>query len=323
MAASTIPGMINDVKQDALNALTGIPPLDTFQGPDLSGFMRKIERVDLARSNLFTVNFTDFRKIINADGVIDFDNDPIKTNPFGFDNMQQGTDFIWNKATDKIKNEILKSSSMSIKALFGAYDPEIIQSIFGQDVVDIFSGPAYDVNKDISLLAKSATIPGVSFETEKTYQDKRPFSNVKGRTVDNISMTFYCTPNYAERSLFLSWMNKIHNPKKNTYSFFDSVKQRIEIATFNRKGKISSIAICQDCIPIRVGPVNLDFDANNQVATFEVDFEVSHVVHVPYDDSYGTWNELGGMIGRGVQSIEAIRSNSTTRRLRKIAQFLS
>lgn len=322
MAASTIPGIINDVKQGALDGISSVPPLDTFQGPDLSGFMRKIERVDLARSNLFAVNFSDFRKIINADGVIDFDNDPIKMDPFGFDNMKQGTDFIWNKATDKAKDYILKTSSMSVKALFGAYDPEIIQSIFGQDVVDIFSGPTYDVNKDRSLLAKSANIPGVSFETEKTYQDKRPFSNVKGRTVDNITMTFYCTPNYAERSLFLSWMNKIHNPKKNTYSFYDSVKQRIEIATYNRKGKISSIAICQDCIPIRVGAVNLDFDSNNTVATFEVEFEVSHVVHVPYDDNYGTWNEAGGMISRGVQSIEAIRSNKTTRRLNKIAQIL-
>lgn len=322
MAGSSIFDPVADLKQSALEGLQTIPPLDSYQGPDMSEFMRKIERIDLARSNLFTVNFTDFRKIINADGVIDFDNDPISTNPFGENNLQQGVDFLWNKATDKVKDYLFKSSSMGVKALFGAYDPEIIQSIFGKEIVDIFSGPTYDVNKDISLLAKSATIPGVSFETEKTYQDKMPFSNVKGRTIDNISMTFYCTPNYAERSLFLTWMNKIHNPKKNTYSFYDSVKQTIEIATYSRKGKISSIAVCKGCIPVRVGPVNLDFDANNQIATFEVEFEVSHVVHVPYDDTYGTWNEAGSMISRGVQSVEAIKSNKTTKRIRKIASWL-
>lgn len=319
---SSVTGALDGLKQDALGGLQTIPPLDSYQGPDLSEFMRKIERIDLARSNLFTVNFTDFRKIINADGVLDFDSSPVSTNPLGQDNMQQGTDFLWNKATDKVKDHLLKTSSMGVKALFGAYDPEIIQSIFGKDIVDIFSGPTYDVNKDISLLAKAANIPGVSFETEKTYQDKKPFSNVKGRTVDNITMTFYCTPNYAERSLFLTWMNKIHNPKKNTFSFYDSVKQNIEIATFSRKGKIASIAVCQGCIPTRVGPVNLDFDSNNSIATFDVDFEVSHVIHVPYDDSYGTWNELGGMIDRGVQSIEAVRRNKTTRTLGKIARIL-
>lgn len=322
MSSSSMFGPLTDLKQDSLNSLQQISPMDSFQGPDLSGFMRKIERVDLARSNLFTVNFTDFRKIINADGVIDFDQEPIRTGDGLEDTLKQGTEFLWNKATDKATDFLLKQGSMGIRALFGAYDPEIIQSIFGQEVVDLFSGPSYDVNKDISLLAKSVNIPGVSFDTEKTYQDKRPFSNVKLRTIDNITMTFYCTPNYAERSLFMSWMNKIHNPKKNTFSFYDSVKQTIEIATFNRKGKISSIAICQGCIPVRVGPVQLDFDANNQVATFEVDFEVNHTVHVPYDDTYGTWNEAGGMISRAVQSIEAIKSNRTTKRIRKIANFL-
>ncbi|QHJ78972.1 MAG: hypothetical protein [Caudoviricetes sp.] len=322
MSSSSMFGPLTDLKQDSLNSLQQISPMDSFQGPDLSGFMRKIERVDLARSNLFTVNFTDFRKIINADGVIDFDQDPIRTGDGLEDTLKQGTEFLWNKATDKATDFLLKQGSMGIRALFGAYDPEIIQSIFGQEVVDLFSGPSYDVNKDVSLLAKSVNIPGVSFDTEKTYQDKRPFSNVKLRTIDNITMTFYCTPNYAERSLFMSWMNKIHNPKKNTFSFYDSVKQTIEIATFNRKGKISSIAICQGCIPVRVGPVQLDFDANNQVATFEVDFEVNHTVHVPYDDTYGTWNEAGGMISRAVQSIEAIKSNRTTKRIRKIANFL-
>lgn len=284
---------------------------DTFQGPDMSGFMKKIERIDFARSNLFTVNFTDFRKLLTTDGVIDFDSDPIISNPFQSDNnlLNQGTDFLWNKVTDKAKDIIYKNSSATIKSLFGAYDPELIQSIFGKDVVDVFAGPAYDVNKDLSLLAKSAVIPGVSFETEKTYQDKLPFTNVKGRSVDTISMTFYCTPNFAERSLFLTWMNKIHNPKKNTFSFYDSVKQRIEIATFNRKGKISSIAICEGCLPIKVGQVNLDFDSNNQIATFEVEFECAHVVHVPYDDSYGTWNEIGGAIDRGIQDIGALRKN--------------
>lgn len=322
MAGSSAVGLIADLKQSALEGAQSIHPLDSYQGPDMSEFMRKIERIDLARSNLFQVNFTDFRKIINADGVVDFDNDPISTNPFGQSVLDQGVDFLWNKATDKVKDYLFKSSSMGVKALFGAYDPQIIQSIFGKEVVDIFSGPTYDVNKDISLLAKSASIPGVSFETEKSYQDKKPFSTVKGRSVDNISMTFYCTPNYAERSLFLTWMNKIHNPKKNTFSFFDSVKQRIEIATFNRKGKISSIAICEDCIPVRVGPVNLDFDSNNQIATFEVEFEVAHMVHVPYDDDYGTWNEMGSMISRGVQSIEAIKQTKTSKKLGKIARYL-
>lgn len=316
MSSSNNPG----IYQDAWNAST--TNFDKYQGPDLSEFMRKIERIDLARSNLFQVNFTDFRKIINADGVIDFDMDPINNDQYGAPSVQNGIDFIWNKATDKANNWIYKQASMGVKALFGAYDPEIIQSIFGQDVVDFFSGPAYDVNKDISLLAKATNIPGISFETEKTYQDKRPFSNVKGRSVDNITMTFYCTPNYAERSLFMSWMNKIHNPKRNTFGFFDSVKQRIEIATLNRKGKITSIAICQDCIPIRVGPINLDFDSNNQLATFEVEFEVAHTVHVPYDDSYGTWNEAGATISRGTQSIEAVKQNKTTRELNKISRWL-
>lgn len=294
-----------------------------FEGPDLSGFMKKIERVDLARSNLFAVNFTDFRKIINSDGVIDFDSDPVSNGSAGSSFLENGTNFLWNKATDKVNNWVYETVGDGVKSLFGAYDPELLRSIFGNEVVDLFSGPEYDVNKDISLLAKSATIPGYSFETEKTYQDKRPFTNVKGRTVDTISMTFYCTPTFAERSLFMSWMNRIHNPKKNTYSFFDSVKQRIEIATFNRKGKITSIAICHDCIPIRVGAVNLDFDSNNTIATFDVEFEVSHAVHVPYDDSYGTWNETGGMISRGIQSIEAIKQNSFTRGARKISRFIS
>lgn len=309
-------------------AIEELPGKDTvmsngviYQGPDMSGFMRKIERIDFSRPNLFAVNFSDFRKAITSDGVIDFDDEPILSDIMK-NNVQSGTDFIWNKATDALKDYALKNMSDGVKSIFGAYDPELVQTIFGNEVIDFFSGPAYDVNKDVCLLAKRASIPGVSFETEKTYQDKKPFSNIKGRSVDNVSMTFYCTPNYAERSLFLAWMNKIHNPKTNKFSFFDSVKQRIEIATYNRRGKIASVAICQDCIPVRVGPVDLDFDSNNQIATFEVEFEVSHMVHVPYDDTYGSWNEIGSAIDRGNQSVEAITGrNKTTSTIRKLTNI--
>lgn len=276
---------------------------DSTEIPDLTRFMRKVENSDLARPNMFIVRFGDFRTSIFGDGVLDSDS-PITPDGSGIstsDDLFSGTSYTWHRVQDIALGQANKILTPSMKKLFGAWDPSLIRMIPGAgEVLDGFLGLDYDVNKDLALMVKSVTLPSSTLDTQINRTDKLPWHEVRGRNYGTMTMTFYCSPAYDERSLMLTWQNTIVNPKNGRFGFYNTYAKDIDVITLDRHGVKQSTVHNVGCFPIEVGEVQLDFENNSQVSTFTVTFAVSTSTHVP---TQGTEN--------GIDSIESIIRRTT------------
>lgn len=224
---------------------------------NLSKFMSTISDTDLARPNLYSVVFSSLNNNSSNDGVLDFlDNEYV----------QQVID---------IGKDILSSQSELFRKVTGAYSPTVVRGIFGNDYLD-FLGQNYDVSKDIGMMVKSVNIPGINLDVTANRFLREAKHIVTGRSEDNVTMTFYLTPGHAERLYMEMWINMVFDQKTSQVSFPSKYERPIEIFTYNRQGVAETKTSLAKAYPVRIGPVQLDAESNNQVSTFEVEFTYSY-----------------------------------------------
>lgn len=268
------------IKNDFVSDLSGANDSDVSETPDFARFMRKVQNDDLARSNMFLVRFVDLNTGIGNDGIIS-SLDPIKstggqptTGFFG------GDAYTWNRIKDISYNQLQSKLSPKIKSIMGATDPNMIKTIIGDgELYTGFFGEDYNVNRDLAMMVKSVTIPGVSLETQVNYNERKPFTEVRNRNIDTLRMIFYCSPDYAERIWFLTWLNSIHNQRKGTFGFYANYAKKINVVTLDRNGVKTSVIDMEGCFPTRVGEVTMSYEDNSQISIFEVEFTISNVTH--------------------------------------------
>ena len=276
--------------------------------PDFARFMQVIQKTDLARPNLFLVRMGDFRSTMKNDQLLDFADDIFDSG--GTSNLVPGLDgsaYTWNRVQDIAMNTIGKFLPPNIKNILGAYDPSLIRMIpGGGEFIDAYFGSGYDINKDLALMVKAVNLPSSSFDTQVNKTDRLPFTEVKSRTTGNITITFYCSPDYTERRLMLAWFNAIHNNKKNTFSFYSSYAKGIDIMTLDRRGRIVSGVGASGCFPINVGEIVFDVENGNQVSLCTVEFACSDYSHIgmkPQDSTIDDAESLAQRILKGLQGL--------------------
>ena len=284
---------------------------DPTEIPDLTRFMRTVENRDLARANMFIVRFGDFRSTIFNDGVFDTDVPivPDGTGQNTSDDLFSGTSYTWKRLQDVALGTAHKILSPKMKKMFGAYDPSLIRMIPGAgEILDGFLGLDYDMNKDFALMVKAVSIPSSTIETQINRTDKLPWHEARGRTFGNIVMTFYCSPSYEERSMMLSWQNAITDPKTGRWGFYNSYARDIDVITLDRHGVKQSLSHSTGCFPIEVGEVQLDFENNSQVATFQVTFAVSTSTHIPNKGQENAIDSIESIIRRTTGVYKSIKN---------------
>ncbi|MGL5307578.1 MAG: hypothetical protein ACRC9Y_15820 [Aeromonas veronii] len=246
--------------------------------PDLAQFMMKVGAEDLARPNLFLVRFTDFSATIKADGIVSFGIRDALEQP---SNLKKLTDFGINKVREYGGN-VLMNSEVG-KKLMGAYNPKLLKTILPGEWLDGILPSGFDINKDLAMLVKAINMPGTTLDTTKMYFDKRPVSVAKGRNVENIRLTMYLRPGMIERAAMLSWMNMVHDPHRNEFGLYEEYTQDIEIYSLDRRGVPMGVTKCVGCFPTSVSSVSFDYDSNNTIATFDVEFTVSTIQVKKFD----------------------------------------
>lgn len=296
-ASSAFDGLVSNVTEQINADLIA-------EVPDYARFMRVVENQDLARSNTFLVRFEDFRSVINSDGIVgkaeSFVSDSLNGFGLGSLNVSRIKDIAYNNAQ--------KFFTPKMKSIMGAYDPSLIRMIPGAgEAMDMFLGTGYDINRDLALMVKSVSLPGTSFETQVNKTDRKPFHEVRGRTYDNVRVTFYCTPGYQERILMLAWMNSVHNSKRGTYGFYSQYARSMDIVTLDRKGIKTSVVHCDGLFPVRVSEINLDYETNNQIATVEVEFAISTMTHIESKGVQGLITGAESLFNRIKGSVGALR----------------
>lgn len=238
--------------------------------PDLTRFMQSVGAEDLSRPNLFLVRFSNIATTINEDGVLDFTFNTVNNENEGLLSQWQ---YMSGQAKDIAMDAILQTDIGS--KVMGAYNPKIIKTLLPGEFVDGLLPSGFDINRDLAILIKAVSIPGISFSTDHSFVDKKPFTTVSGRTTDTITMTFYLRTNHAERMVMQTWMNMVQDPFTNEFGFYDSYAKDIEIYPLTRQGYPLSVTKCTGCFPVKISNVSYDTDANNAVATFDVEFAVS------------------------------------------------
>lgn len=252
-----------------------------FVTPDFSHFIKRVGTTDLARQNLFLVRFGDFRSVIGNDGIIGIA-DAIYQDAKGFqdaDGLFDGLSNSWSYLTRAAKSSAYKHLPPYAKRILhasqeGGYG-DAIHSLLGVSLPEVI-GTQYQINNDFALMVKSVNFPERTLDVTTNKTNKRPFGEVRGGQTGTITMTCYCSPDFIERRLMLMWMNSIHDERRQQYGFHDNYAKEITVVALDRKGQPSHGVACFGCFPTRVGQVQFDTDSNNQVATFEVEFYVSH-----------------------------------------------
>lgn len=131
-------------------------------------------------------------------------------------------------------------------------------------------------NNLINILCKSAQIPGFTIQTTEHKQLSTPYQMPISGNFSNMALTFYTNDSFDTHKFFRIWMDTVMNIDDNSMNFYNEYKTDIAIFVFSRADKPPYIINVYNAFPIELGQVQLDYGANDQLATCEVTFTYSY-----------------------------------------------
>lgn len=223
-------------------------------------FVAKMNQDDVARSNLYLVAFPSLTSYINHDGIV--------SESSGVMDEVDG----WFK-----KGESLINAASQVKSQVGALQKHGIKGILNGDATslaaDYFGADANDEAK-LAMMAKGVNLPGRTLEVESDYQRRHTQKVIKGKDSGTVTMQFYLSPDHLERKTMLNWQKQIFSSSTCQVDFAKAYQKNIEIITLFRNGEPATVTSVSDAFPVRIGEVELSYEGNNEISTFEVEFEL-------------------------------------------------
>lgn len=219
-------------------------------------FVAKINEGDLARSNLYLVRFPSMSNYLSNDGVID-------------------NQFLDNSVSTLFGEKGVFTEYQNVGRIYGATKNTIVKGLDAKDSIESLNGLLagdYTVEYDMGMMVKNVNLPGSTYEVDMDKQRRTPYPVVKSKTDDTVTMTMYLSENHEERRAMMAWYKSIYNSKTAQVAFFKSYAKNIEITTYNRNDKRTTVTTLINAFPMRVGEVTLGYENNNEVSTFEVEF---------------------------------------------------
>lgn len=217
---------------------------------------------DFARSNLYMVSFGDLSSFVREES---------------------------NSFSDSLSTS--KDAFSSANRVSSLYKKHGVKGLLAQDSFDSLAsifGTAYSIQRDLGLLVKNINLPGTTVETSVNY-DRRYKNHVPvSSTNDTVTMTFYCSPDHAERELFLKWIKSIVSDG-NIVGFANDYERKIEAIILGRDGKRNKALVLNKAFPIRVGGVELSYENNNEISVFEVEFTYQRYAYTPVENQSQDW----------------------------------
>lgn len=227
---------------------------------DIEAFRAAIMKDDLARQNLFKVVFPN--KIGKA----------MQT-----PQSSSGSKSILRSLVDVVTKEVLARSETA-RRISGFYSPEILRAIGLGDMMDKYLQYPYD----LGMYVKDVNLPGRILNVDAFEGDQVVEYSVTGYDYDPVNMQFICTPSLKERQFFLDWQNRANEIGTNKFGYYDEYVANIMIYIYDRQGNIKSVCEISDALPIRVSDMTLSYEANSQLAVFDVTFRFKNAVTKEY-----------------------------------------
>lgn len=132
------------------------------------------------------------------------------------------------------------------------------------------------------------SLPGFSMGImeRKVYGPNRKFPI--SQNYQELTMSFYCSPDHKERAGFEKWFSKIYDKKYFDFGFYNDYIDTINIIQLGWDGKQTYKMQLLEAYPNLISPIELDYSQQNAFERFDVSF----VYHRYQEPSGGAGNPL-------------------------------
>lgn len=150
-----------------------------------------------------------------------------------------------------------------------------VELTFPALVLGTTGGPA--VANAAQFLCKAAALPASTLEDITTLYRGRPVHFAGERTFAPWTVSIYNEANFAIRDAMETWHNFIVQYSATNGSVAPTTYQ-VDMSVFqlDRNDRVIKEYRFYDAYPTSVGQIGLDFDANNQIELFDVEFTYNY-----------------------------------------------
>lgn len=136
----------------------------------------------------------------------------------------------------------------------------------------------FNDTRDIHLLCKGVTIPGVNIASTPTRLTGEMFEAPNDRTFGSATLTFYVDRKMYVRKFFDVWVNSIQNSGTRTFAWYsDFVSREIAVTVVDKQSEDTYTITLYDAFPKTIGALQLD-QQQNDVMTLDVTFDYQYYI---------------------------------------------
>lgn len=133
------------------------------------------------------------------------------------------------------------------------------------------------LDKNIKYKCRAAGLPAGEVEAIKISYQNRKYPLAGDRTFADWTITMYNDAAHDTRQQFLDWQIQAAAMDKSIYGENpDTYLRNAGVDQFDRQGEVQATYNFYWVYPTNVGEIQLDWDSNNEVETFDVTFTVGY-----------------------------------------------
>lgn len=133
--------------------------------------------------------------------------------------------------------------------------------------------------KSLALTCLIADIPGRTNSADQFEAGNYARKIVNGREYTNFTTTFLVTGKYAEKNLFDSWFNAIHDESQHAVRFYDDYIASVTVECLNEQDQTVYVFELLEAFPMSVSQIKLDRTAQNQQTVIDVDWAFHKIIY--------------------------------------------
>lgn len=133
----------------------------------------------------------------------------------------------------------------------------------------------------LQFLAKSASLPESTIQPVEVMYRGRPVKFAGERTFAPWSIDVYADTDFSLRNSFEAWVDMMAKADSSTGALLPSTYQTdVLVEAMDRNDRVVKTYKLVDAFPAQVGQIQLDWDANNQIALFPVTLEYNYFLSI-------------------------------------------
>ena len=243
---------------------------------DLNDFNEQAANLDFQRSNLFSVAFATTpsnktQAILESMGGAVYDIILNALNDYFGITRGDYTDALTNLAVQGVRRAV--DSSGVKKYLLGAMSSRVVQSLLGQFDVGTYALDWFNMAyKTSGLLVYAVKVPENRLSYEMDRNHNAPNIRITGRDFDPLVLSFRMDSSASNYRAMQDWVNSVEDPVTGLRALPVDVEADIQVNLHNRMGVPHTIMMFNGCVPVGVSALELTYENNNEITTFDVTF---------------------------------------------------